>query len=92
VAPKVSISPAQAGTEKPYTYERPTSLLAVGLELILILLSAQRPPQTIVRVSLIRMGIDDIVWDVNGIKIEYTGNGRGSQSRFFDRGNPKMCS
>lgn len=26
-----------------------------------------------IRVPLIRMGIDEVVWDVNGIKHEYTG-------------------
>jgi hypothetical protein len=35
------------------------------------------------------MGIDEIVWDVNGIKIEYTGNRAGSPSRFFDIVNRK---
>jgi len=30
------------------------------------------------------MDIDEIVWDVNGIKDEYTGKRRRSQSRFFD--------
>jgi len=38
------------------------------------------------------MDIDEIVWDVNGIKDEYTGKRRRSQSRFFDTDNPKMCS
>ena len=59
-----------------HTHERPTSrfLLAVGLELeSLSLLPAQRPPQTLIRVPFVRMGIDDIVWDVNGIKHQYTG-------------------
>jgi hypothetical protein len=35
------------------------------------------------------MGILDVVWDVDGMKDEYTGNGSGSQSRFFDRGDRK---
>jgi len=64
-------------SKKRHTHERPTSrlLLAVGLELESLFLSAQRPPQTVIRVPLIRMGIDEVVWDVNGIKIEYTGTG-----------------
>ena len=37
------------------------------------------------------MGISNVVWDVDGIKNEYTGNGRVSQSRFFDNANPKKC-
>ena len=37
------------------------------------------------------MGISNMVWDVDGIKNEYTGNRRVSQSRFFDRANPKKC-
>ncbi|HET8827211.1 MAG TPA: hypothetical protein VFM77_18855, partial [Terriglobales bacterium] len=75
-----------------HTYERPTSLLAVGLELeSLSLLPAQRPPQTVIRVPLIRMGIDETVWDVNGIKTEYTGNRQQFPSRFFDQKNRKRC-
>jgi hypothetical protein len=35
------------------------------------------------------MGIVDDVWDVHGMKDEYTGKSRGSQSRFFDRGDRK---
>ena len=37
------------------------------------------------------MGIDENVWDVNGIKDEYTGNGRCSESRFFDSNDRKRC-
>ena len=80
--------------QMPHPHERPTSrfLLAVGLELeSLFLLSAQRPPQTVIRVPFIRVGIDEVVWDVNGIKDEYTRKRRRSQSRFFDRANRKTC-
>ena len=62
----------------------------MGLELNLIFLrSAQRPPRTVVRVPVIRLGIADIVWDVNGIKDEYTGKRRRSQCRFFDTDDRK---
>ena len=69
----------------PHTHERPTSrfLLAVGLELeSLSLLPAQRPPQTVIRVPFIRVGIDEVVWDVNGIKDEYTGKRRVPKAGF----------
>ena len=87
-------SPKERAHKMLYTHERPTSrlLLAVGLELeSLFLLSAQRPPQTVIRVPFVCMGIDDVVWDVNGIKDEYTRKRRGSQSRFFDTNNQKIC-
>jgi hypothetical protein len=38
-------------------------------------------------VPVIRIGISDRVWGVDGIIDEYTGNRRASESRFFDRKN-----